>query len=94
MCSKPNINSRRPSIRSYFGARLGDEGSFMSAGFLGRVLAAVAGFGSAGTMRPTVLAERVTRWASIPQRIASITPWSNVGIVHTMPSKGWTDGFI
>jgi hypothetical protein len=60
-------------FRSYFGSGLGGEGSFLSAGFLGRMLAAVAGFGSfrprlrAGCSLPTALAEQVARWASIPE---------------------------
>jgi hypothetical protein len=55
------------SIRSYFGSRLGGEGSWLSAGFLGRVLAAIAGCGSAADMLATASAEQVARWASIPE---------------------------
>ena len=42
-------------------------GSFLSAGFLGRLLAAVAGFGSAVAMLPTAPLNQEARWASIPQ---------------------------
>jgi hypothetical protein len=54
----------------------------LSVGFLGRALAAVAGFDSAGAMLPTAPADQVTRWASIPEDCKYYTLQQRAHVPH------------